>query len=76
MANISASVPDQLKAWIESQIEAGFYTSTSDYLRDLIRNDQAHKQQLDQLLLEGLHSGEAIKPDENYWKAKKAQLQK
>lgn len=75
MANISASIPDQLKAWVESQIEAGLYTSTSDYLRDLIRNDQSQKQQLDQLLLDGLDSGKAIEATDKYWKHKKSRLQ-
>ena len=74
MKNISASVPEHLKNWIESQIEAGFYSSTSDYLRDLIRNDQRQRTQLDQLLLDGLHSGSPITPDDEYWEKKKARL--
>lgn len=74
MVNISASIPEQLKLWIETQISAGFYSSTSDYLRDLIRNDQAHKEQLDMLLLEGLQSGEGIEPDADFWERKKNQF--
>lgn len=74
MATISASIPDQLKAWIEIQIKAGRYTSTSDYLRDIIRNHQAQHDQLEQLLLEGLYSGPAIQPDDAYWEQKKNRI--
>jgi antitoxin ParD1/3/4 len=74
MANISASIPDQLKSWIETQIHAGHYSSTSDYLRDLIRHDQHKKLQLENLLLEGLYSEERILADEAYWESKKQSL--
>lgn len=76
MANISASVPERLKEWIESQIAAGMYTSTSDYLRDLIRADQSRRQQLDQLLLDGLNSGKPVAADDAYWARKEAALKK
>lgn len=74
MANISASIPDRLKDWIEAQIDTGFYTSTSDYVRDLIRADQQKKQQLDSLLLDGINSGDAIAVTDDYWKAKKTAI--
>lgn len=75
MATISASIPDQLRLWIESQIEAGLYSSTSDYVRDLIRNDQNQRQQLEEMLLEGLHSGKAVAVDASYWVDRKTMLQ-
>ncbi len=73
MVNISASILDQLKDWIESQIENGSYTSTSDYLRDLIRNDKMKKQELDDMLLEGIKSN-SIEVDESYWTNKKDKI--
>jgi len=45
MAQMNVSLPDGLKAWAESRVAEGRYSSTSDYVRDLMRRDQeyAHK---------------------------------
>ncbi|AWX46113.1 Antitoxin ParD4 [Flagellimonas maritima] len=46
--------------WIKAQIEAGEYTNDSEYLRNLVRQDQANKATLLSLktkLVEGLESG-------------------
>ncbi len=46
--------------WIKAQIEAGEYTNDSEYLRNLVRQDQANKAKLLSLktkLVEGLESG-------------------
>ncbi len=40
MAQMNISIPDQLKAWVESRVAEGSYASSSDYLRDLVRQDQ------------------------------------
>lgn len=40
MATMNISLPDQMKAWAESQADSGKYSNTSDYVRDLIRRDQ------------------------------------
>ena len=40
MAQMNVSVPDQLKAWAEARVAEGRYSSTSDYVRDLMRRDQ------------------------------------
>ena len=39
MPTLNLSLPEQLKKWIMEQIIAGKYSSASDYLRDLIRED-------------------------------------
>ena len=74
MPNISASIPENLKTWLDSQIEIGKYASTSDYVRDLIRSDLKRASRLDELLLEGIESGEDIHIDDGYWDKKKAVL--
>jgi antitoxin ParD1/3/4 len=38
---MNVSVPDPMRDWVQSQIEHGRYASVSDYVRDLIRRDQA-----------------------------------
>lgn len=40
MAQMNISLPDALKAWAEQRVAEGRYSSTSDYVRDLMRRDQ------------------------------------
>lgn len=40
MAQMNVSVPAPMKDWCESQVSKGRYSTTSDYVRDLIRRDQ------------------------------------
>ncbi|WP_290524786.1 type II toxin-antitoxin system ParD family antitoxin [Alcanivorax sp.] len=56
------TVTDQQDHWIKSQIEAGHYTNDSEYIRDLIRRDQASQANIDAIraaLIEGEQSGVA-----------------
>ena len=39
MATLNISLPDQLREWVKTQVSTGQYSSASDYLRDLIRQD-------------------------------------
>ena len=60
MATMNISVPDPMKDWVQSQVDSGQYANASDYLRDLIRRDQAKRDQLVALqraITEGLESG-------------------
>ena len=49
MATMNISLPDQMKEWIEQQVAAGRYANVSDFMRDLIREDQARAASLDEL---------------------------
>lgn len=60
MAQMNISIPDTLKLWVESRVAEGSYSSSSDYLRDLVRLDQRRIEQLDRLraeILAGQKSG-------------------
>ena len=60
MAQMNISIPDRLKAWVESRVADGSYASSSDYLRDLVRQDQRERNRLDWLRAEvqaGFDSG-------------------
>jgi antitoxin ParD1/3/4 len=46
MATMNISLPEQMKAWAESQAETGRYSNTSDYVRDLIRRDQERAEKI------------------------------
>ena len=40
MAQMNVSLPEGLKAWAEARVAEGSFSSTSDYVRDLMRQDQ------------------------------------
>ena len=52
------TVTDQQDEWIKSQIEAGGFTNDSEYVRDLIRRDQASSMEMEAIRAE-LIKGEA-----------------
>lgn len=55
------TVTDQQDAWIKAQIDSGDFTNDSEYLRDLIRRDQAHKLEIELIrreLIKGEESGD------------------
>ena len=52
------TITDQQDAWIKAQIEAGGFTNDSEYVRDLIRRDQARCAETEALRAE-LVKGEA-----------------
>lgn len=41
MSTMNVSLPEQMKAWVEQQSRTGRFANSSDYVRDLIRRDQA-----------------------------------
>ena len=75
MATMNISLPDQMKAWVESRAETGRYSNASDYVRDLIRQDQqrtAAIAELDALIQEGIDSGVSERSVEDIWNEAKA----
>ena len=57
---MNISLPDPMKSWVEDQTRDGQYGNVSDYVRDLIRKDQARKRavaEIQALVDEGLASG-------------------
>lgn len=76
MATMNISLPENLKGFVDSQVQAGGYSTSSEYIRELIREDQKKKleQRLSTLILEGLESGEPLPTDAAYWNAKRQSL--
>jgi antitoxin ParD1/3/4 len=56
MQSMNISLPDPMKEFVDAQISTGRYSSVSEYMRELIREDEKRKaqDQLEALLLEGL----------------------
>lgn len=60
MATMNISLPDPMKDWVNAQTNTGKYSNASDYIRDLIRQDQERMEKADRLqrlIDEGLASG-------------------
>ena len=59
MTTMNISLPDVLKEFVDCQVQARGYSTSSEYVRELIRNDQIRQaeQRLAALMLEGLESG-------------------
>ena len=72
MATMNISLPENLKGFVDSQVQAGGYSTSSEYIRE----DQKKKleQRLSTLILEGLESGEPLAADAAYWNAKRQDL--
>jgi antitoxin ParD1/3/4 len=66
MTTMNVSLPDELKAFVDQQVAAHGYASTSEYLRDLIRK-QRDIEQLRQMLLEGANSGPGKRIDDAWF---------
>lgn len=76
MTTLNISLPDAMRKWIEDQLEGGGYGNASEYIRELIREDQKRKaeERLEVLLLEGLNSGRVVEVTPEYWANKKRAL--
>ena len=65
--SINISLPESLKEYIKQRVAQEGYSTPSDFIRDLIREDKRRQEQvrLERLLLEGLESGsERLTPEE------------
>jgi antitoxin ParD1/3/4 len=69
MQTMNISLPDQLKEFVDEQVGSGRYSSVSEYVRELIRDDEKRKAQekLEALLLEGIQSGEPTEMTREDW---------
>ena len=57
MASMNISLPDPMKGWVEEHVQSGHYANASEYVRDLIRRDNAKREALRQALIDGEESG-------------------
>ncbi len=62
MSTMNVSLPDALKAFVDEQVTARGYGSSSEYVRELIRHDQ-DRQALRGLLLAGAASAPGPEAD-------------
>ncbi len=68
MTTMNISLPETMKSFVDHQVQDGGYSTSSEYVRDLIRKDQVRlaEQHLTTLIVEGLESGSGIPADNTY----------
>ena len=76
MTTLNISLPESMRDFISEQVAKGGYSTTSEYIRHLIRQEleRVAKIQLETLLLEGLDSGESIEITDEWWEQKRSEL--
>jgi antitoxin ParD1/3/4 len=76
MTTLNFSLPESMRDFISEQVAKGGYSTASEYIRHLIRQEleRVAKTQLETLLLEGLDSGEAIEITDEWWEQKRTEL--
>ena len=76
MTSLNISLPLSLKEYVEAQVQESGFSTPSEYIRNLVRDDQRRRaaERLEALLLEGLNSGEPIEITPEYWEKKRTQL--
>ena len=75
MATMNISLPDELKQFVDEQVNAHGYVSSSEYVRELIRADQ-DRSHLRELLLQGAASAPGPVADSAYFDALRDRVRK
>ncbi|MGH8353739.1 MAG: type II toxin-antitoxin system ParD family antitoxin [Pseudomonas sp.] len=77
MSTMNISLPDQLKAYVDSAVQDEGYSSASEYMRELIRQDQQRRaaQRLTALIINGLESGEPTPLEADFFTRRRERLQ-
>jgi antitoxin ParD1/3/4 len=68
MSTMNISLPEALKSFVDEQVAGRGYGTSSEYVRDLIREDQ-DRQHLRGLLLTGASSAKTEPVDAGYFEA-------
>jgi antitoxin ParD1/3/4 len=75
---MNVSLPEALKDFVDEQVSEGDYSSTSDYVRELIRErrKRAAEGKLRSVIAEGLASGPARAVTAEDWARRRKRLPK
>jgi antitoxin ParD1/3/4 len=78
VVTMNISLPATLRGALEKKVERQSYGTASEYVRDLIRKDLQREAiaQVDELLLEGIHSGKPVPITQKWWAERHAKLTK
>jgi antitoxin ParD1/3/4 len=73
MGTMNISLPDSMREFVDKQVSARGYGTSSEYVRELIRRDQ-DRQHLRDLLLEGAASAPTAPVDADYFEGLRKQV--
>lgn len=73
MTTMNISLPDSLKDYVDKQVGEGGYGTSSEYVRELIRNDQDRKR-LRAMIMQGAVSGLADPVDADYFESLRSRV--
>ncbi len=73
MSTMNISLPESLKSFVDEQVSARGFGTSSEYVRELIRRD-LERQRLRDLLLEGAQSPHASPSDDGYFQGLRARI--
>jgi len=78
MTSLNISLPKPLKEYVEAQVSAGAYSTPSEYVRELIREERRRRAQenLEAALVEGFNSGPPAEIRAGDWARKRSNLRK
>lgn len=68
MSTMNISLPETMKSFVDDQVNKRGYSTSSEYVRELIRKDQ-DRQNLRGLLLAGAASATAAPADTDYFES-------
>ena len=75
---LNISLPNQVTDFIEQQSMADGFATPSEYVFDLVLREQARlaqQKRIESMLLEGLNSGASTEMTDDWWSAKRANLE-
>jgi antitoxin ParD1/3/4 len=75
MSTMNISLTEDLRSYVDEQVNERGFSTTSEYVRELIRKD-LERTSLRAVLLEGAFSEPAETADENYFKGLRQRVQK
>jgi antitoxin ParD1/3/4 len=75
MTTMNISLPDSLKCFVDQQVITAGYSTSSEYVRELIRRDQ-DRIRLRNLLLEGAQSNASGLADAGYFDSLRSDIKK
>jgi antitoxin ParD1/3/4 len=75
MSTMNISLPESLKEFVDEQVAARGYSTSSEYVRELIRKDQ-EALHLRKLLLDGAASRPAEPADREYFDSLRSRARK
>lgn len=73
MTTMNISLPENLRTFVDEQVSARGFGTSSEYVRELIRKD-ADRQQLRKLLLDGAASPPSAPVDAAYFEGLRARV--